>query len=178
MSEERLLGVAAEFATAAALVAAARHIRNAGFRRIEAYSPFPIDALDDLIAGKQVALPLIIFCCGLGGLLAGFLMQYYLAAVDYPLNIGGRPLNSWPAFGPTTFEIAVLFAMVGAFIAWFVVNRLPRLGNPLAAVPGFDRATSDRFFLCIEASDPRFERGRIHWLLEHCNAERISDIAA
>ncbi|HZS85642.1 MAG TPA: DUF3341 domain-containing protein [Stellaceae bacterium] len=178
MSTPELYGIAAEFTTAEAVTAAARHIKNAGFRRFEAYTPMPVEALDELIAGKQVALPLLIFCFGCIGFLVGFFMQYYLAVVDYPIHVGGRPLNSWPAFGPITFEITVVFAVGGAFLAWFIFNRLPRLGTPLSAIPGFERATIDRYFLCVEASDPRFDRARLRWLFERCGAHRIAEVAA
>lgn len=169
-------GVVAEFTAPDELVAATRRIRAAGFRRIEAYTPFPIDELGDLLAGRAVLLPLVIFGFGLLGLLVSYFMQYWMAAIDYPLNIGGRPLNSWPAFGPISFEITVLWAVASGFFAWFIVNRLPRLADPLGSVPGFDRATIDRFFLCIAADDPRFDAERLRWLLERSNARRISDV--
>lgn len=175
---EGLFGVLAEFTTADGVVAAARHMRNAGFRRIEAYSPYPVDALDELLGGRQVALPLVIFACGLLGFLIGFFLQWGGAAIDYPINVGGRPLNSWPAFGPTIFEFTVVWAVAGGFVAWFIANRLPRLSSPLREVPGFERATTDRFFLCVEAADPRFDRERLHWLFARCEAHRVLDVGA
>jgi Protein of unknown function (DUF3341) len=172
-----LHGVLAEFAGAADLVAAMRHLRIAGFRRLEAYAPMPIDGLDE-IAERPVALPIVIFLCAVLGCLGGYFLQYWGAVVDYPINVGGRPLNSWPAFLPTAFEIAVLLAVAGGIIAWFVASRLPSLASPLARVPGFERATIDRFFLCVESGDPRFDPGRLRHLLERCAALRIVEVPA
>ena len=175
MSGSPLHGVVAEFATPEAVTDAARDIHAAGLRRVEAYTPFPIDALDELVAGREVTLPVLIFVCGLLGFAVSLAMQSYGAAVDYPLNIGGRPLNSWPAFGPIVFEITVFWAVAGGFVAWFIVNRLPRLGQRIQAVPGFDRATTDRFFLCVETGDPRFDRDRLLAIFERRNAVRIAE---
>ncbi len=123
---------------------------------MEAYSPFPIDELSGPASGRT-AMPAIVFAGGCFGLVGGFFMQYYAAAIDYPLNIGGRPLNSWPSFIPVTFELTVLCAALAGLIGMLALNRLPMPYHPVFNVPEFGRASQDRFFLSIEAADPQFD---------------------
>ncbi len=152
-----LYGLMAEFDAAEALVAAMDRARAAGYTKVEAYSPFPIDELSGTASGRRTAMPAIVFAGGCFGGIGGFLMQYYAAAVDYPLNVGGRPLNSWPAFIPVTFELTVLFAALFGLIGMLALNRLPMPYHPVFNVPEFARASQDRFFLSIEAADPQFD---------------------
>ena len=119
-----------------------------------------------LLPQPRIALPALVFSAGIFGLAAGFFMQWYGAAVSYPLNIGGRPLASWPAFIPIAFEIAVLCAVASGFFGFFALARLPQPYQPIAALPGFERATQDRFFLIIDAADPRFDAARVVELIE------------
>lgn len=151
-------GLLAEFDTHEALLAAVRRARAAGFTRMDAYSPYPLPDVSDAMgftgAWKVAFLTLVGGLLGAGG---GYALQYYLMAVDYPLNVGGRPLHSWPAFVPVTFELMVLFASIIGVVGLFVMNGLPRPHHPLFAVPEFDRATQDAFFVAIESSDPRFD---------------------
>jgi hypothetical protein len=166
MSEHALYGLLAEFPSADALCAAARHARANGYTRVEAYSPFAIEGLDDIVgADKGWIAPLTL----LGGILGGagtYFLQWYAAVVDYPLNIGGRPLHSWPAFIPATFEITILGAALAAVLAMLVLNGLPQLYHPLFEVEDFELASRNRFFLCLPARDPVFAPGPARDLLE------------
>jgi hypothetical protein len=147
----------AEYATADALLAAARHVRAAGWRHVEAYAPFHVEGLSEAIGFRRNDVPLLTFLGGLLGGVGGFYMQWYSAVLDYPLDIGGRPLNSWPMFMPVTFELAVLVAAFFAFFAVIFGSGLPRLYHPVFAVPDFDLAMRNRFFLCLPADDPAYE---------------------
>lgn len=155
MTQPHTYGILAEFDDPTSLVAAARAAREAGYRRFEAYSPYAIKELDDVIPSWNM-LPTIVFASGVAGAFIGFYMQYFLAAYVYPTNISGKPLNSWPAFVVITFEFAVLFAMLAAFFGTLFFERLPALYHPLFRVQAFKRASSDGFFLCIEARDGQF----------------------
>ena len=165
MNEPALYGLLAEFPSADSLCAAARHVREHGYTRVEAYSPFAIEGLDEIVgADKGWIAPLTL----LGGLLGGagtYFLQWYAAVVDYPINIGGRPLHSWPAFIPATFEITILGAALAAVVTMLVANGLPRLHHPLFEVEEFDLASRNRFFLCLPARDPVFAPGPARDLL-------------
>lgn len=151
----------AEFSSEAGLVAAALRLREDGVTGLEAYTPYPVEALDALLPRPRWPLPVLIFAAGMLGLAGGFCMQWYGAAVSYPINIGGRPDASWPAFIPIAFEIAVLCAVSTGFVAFFALARLPKPYQPIQAIPGFGRATQDRFFLTIDAADPHFDAVRV-----------------
>ena len=154
-------GIAAEFDTEAPLVRAAARLREAGVRRIEAYTPYPVEALDEVLPRPPHVLPVLVFAAGILGLVGGFLLQWYGAAVSYPLDIGGRPPASWPAFIPIAFEIAVLCAVSAGFVGFFAAARLPKPYQPIAALPGFERASQDRFFLVVDDADPRFAEAQV-----------------
>jgi hypothetical protein len=159
-------GIAAEFAAETALVGAATRLREAGVTRLEAYTPYPVAQLDELLPRPRNPLPVLVFAAGMLGLAAGFVLQWYGAAVSYPLNIGGRPPATWPAFIPIAFEIAVLCAVAAGFIGFFAIAGLPKPYQPIAALPGFDRASQDRFFLIIDAADPRFDAADIERVIK------------
>ncbi len=159
-------GLAAEFAAEAALVDAASRLHQAGLRRVEAYTPYPVEALDALLPRPANLLPALVFAAGMLGLAGGFLLQWYGAAVSYPLDIGGRPPASWPAFIPIAFEIAVLCAVTAGFVGFFAAARLPAPYQPIAALPGFERASQDRFFLVVDEADPRFAEADVAAILE------------
>jgi hypothetical protein len=154
--EKALYGLMAEFEEHEELLKAARKAYAEGYRRMDAYSPFPIEGLAEALGHEYTAVPLITLAGGIVGGLGGYFMEWYSMARLYPLNVGGRPLNSWPNFIPVTFELTVLVASVSAFLAVFVLNKLPHLHHPVFNIPEFERASIDRFFLCIEADDPKF----------------------
>ncbi|MFS2218004.1 DUF3341 domain-containing protein [Telluria sp. Tellsp104] len=178
MSGPAMYGLLAEFPSADALCAAARHARDNGYTRVEAYSPFAIEGLDDIVgADKGWIAPLTL----LGGILGGagtYFLQWYAAVVDYPINIGGRPLHSWPAFIPATFEITILGAAVAAVLAMLVLNGLPRLYHPLFEVEEFELASRNRFFLCLPARDPVFAPGPARDLLEELHPLLLREVPA
>ena len=151
-------GLMAEFLTAEEILDATRRAWQAGYREMDAYSPYPVEGLAAGLGLKRTRIPSLVFFGGLAGGSAGFVMQYYSMAVDYPLNVGGRPYNSWPVFIPIAFEVLVLVASLSAFLGMLFLNGLPRPHHPVFNVPGFARASQDRFFLCIEAADPKFDR--------------------
>lgn len=174
----RTWGLMAEFASADDLLAAARRVHAAGFRRAEAYSPFHVDGLAEALGFHRNRVPMFTFVGGLLGGLGGFFLQWYSAVVDYPVNIGGRPLDSWPLFVPVTFEMAVLGAAFAAVISMFAANGLPRLRHPLFSVPEFDLATRNRFFLCLRCDDPAFEDRRARELLDDLQPMRCVEVPA
>ncbi len=152
-----VFGLLAEFETASAVLAATRRAWQAGYRSMDAYTPYPVEGLAEELGERGSRVPFIVLAAGLVGAADGFFMQYWSMAVDYPLNSGGRPYNSWPVFIPVTFEALILVAGLGAFLSALVLNGLPRPHHPLFGVPSFARASQDRFFLCIEAGDPLFD---------------------
>jgi hypothetical protein len=158
MTAQRIYGMLAQFTTPAELLRASEQAHREGYRRMEAYSPFPIEDLPEALGQPTTRLPLVILLGGLLGCLGGFFMQYYTAVHMYPHNIGGRPLNSWPMFIPVTFECTILAASLAAVLGMLAMNGLPRPHHPLFAVPQFDRASKDRFFLCIHTLDPKYDR--------------------
>lgn len=167
-NESGLHGVIAEFVGARELLDAAEFARAAGYTRMDAYSPFPIDGLAEAVGMQRNRVPLIVLLGGIAGGGFAYFMLWYINVVDYPLNVGGRPFHSWPSFIPITFELTVLVAAFAAVLGMLILNRLPELHHPVFGVPGFERASQDRFFLCIEAKDPRFDaESAAAFLLEH-----------
>ena len=171
-----IYGVVAEFATPDELLKAVKKVREAGFRRMDAFSPFPIEGLPAAMGLKRNLVPLITLLGGLAGGIGGFGFQYWVAAVTYPMNIGGRPLNSWPAFIPVTFELTILSASLCAVFGMLALNRLPHPHHPLFSVQRFVHATSDRFFLCIEANDPKFHMAECARLLQDLHAHHVIEV--
>ena len=157
-SAPKLYGVMAQFDSPSHLVAAARETYEAGYRQINGYSPFPIEELDEAIGFKRTTLPLIVLAGGILGALGGFFMQYWTEVIDYPIIVGGKPFNSWPAFIPITFECTVLAASFAAVFGMLALNKLPQPYHPVFNAPSFALATRDSFFLVIEAKDPKFNR--------------------
>ncbi len=174
----RLYGLMAEFASADKLLEAARRAREAGYARVEAYSPFPVKGLAEAVGFRKTRVPLLVFLGGVAGGALAFGMQWYSAVMSYPLNIGGRPLNSWPSFIPPTFELTVLFAAFAGFFGMLVLNGLPRLVHPVFGVREFDLASRNRFFLCLRADDPAFERARAQALLESFAPMKVVEVPA
>ena len=171
-----IYGLMAEFASADKLLAAARHAREAGQARIEAYSPFPIEGLDEAIGFPGSRVPLATLIGGFVGGAGGFFLQWYAAVIDYPINIGGRPTNSWPAFIPITFEMTVLFAALTAVVAMLVANGLPKLRHPVFNAKEFELSTRNRFFLCLRADAPKFDARHARHFLERLDPLKIVEV--
>jgi hypothetical protein len=178
MSEHRmqLYGVMGEFETPEAILHAARKAREAGYRHITAYTPIPVEGLAQIIGFRWTAVPLITLLGGLAGGLSGFGMEYWMSAISYPINVGGRPLNSWPAFIPVTFELTILGASLSAVLGMLALNRLPQPYHPVFNVERFSRASTDRFFLCIESRDPKFHLAESAKFLQSVSAEHVSEV--
>ncbi len=168
-------GIAAEFEDAGELLAAARAAREAGYRRFEGYSPYPIKELDEVIPAWSM-LPTLVFFSGVAGGFIGYYMQYFIAADVYPTNIGGRPLNSWPMFTVITFEMAVLFALCAAFFGALFFEGFPALYHPLFRIPSFKRVSEDGFFICIEARDGQFHPTRTASFLRSLEPVKVWEI--
>ena len=151
-----LYGYLAEFEQPEQLLAAARTAFKAGYREMDAYSPFPVEGVAEAIGFKKTRVALVVLIGGLTGAVTAYGMQYYSAVWDYPLNIGGRPLHSWPSFIPITFELTVLFAALSAVFGMLLMNGLPKPYHPVFNAPAFKLASQTRFFLCLQASDPAF----------------------
>ncbi len=166
----------ADFDEPEQLLAAARKAYEQGYRRMDAYTPFPIEGLAETIGFHSNKVALIVLVGGILGCLTGFFLQYYVAVMNYPLNIGGRPLNSWPSFIPITFELTVLFAALSAVFGMLALNRLPMPYHPVFNVPGFETATRNRFFLCIESDDPKFDRIQTAEFLKSQPARAVSEV--
>jgi hypothetical protein len=175
-STAALYGLMAEFDTPAALVDAADRARREGFRDMDAYSSFPIEELADALDLKPTRLPMIVLLGGILGGAGGYALQYWSQAIAYPMNVGDRPFHSWPHFIPVTFETTVLGASLAAFVGMWALNKLPMPYHPVFNVPAFARASQDRFFLCIESTDPRFDRHATRKFLESLNPIGVSDV--
>jgi len=178
MTEHRspLHGVLAEFETPEQLIAAAKKAREAGYKRMDAYTPFPIEGLSEAIGFRRSFVPLITLLGGIAGGLGGFGLQYWCAAITYPMNIGGRSLNSWPAFIPVTFELTVLGASICGVVGMFALNKLPQPYHPVFNVERFAHASTDRFYLCIEAHDPKFNLAEVSRLLQEAHARHVTEV--
>ena len=161
-----LFGLAAEFDSPEATLEATRTIASLGFSRVEAYTPFPIEGLAESLGMKRTYMARIMLVAATVGGLSGFGMQWFANVVQYRWNAGGRPPNSWPMFIPITFECAILFAAVTGVVAMFLLNRLPQPYHPMFHLERFARASRDRFFICIESTDPRFDIVRTRKVLE------------
>lgn len=172
-----LYGLLAEFRQPEDLLEAAHRAYAAGYRRMDAYSPLPVEGLAEAIGFQKTRLPLVVLLGGMVGCLGGFFMQYYASVLDYPLNIGGRPLNSWPSFVPVTFEMTILLAALAAVFGMLALNGLPMPYHPVFHVERFALASRDHFFLCIEAIDPQFDPEATRHFLAGIGAQEVTDVA-
>jgi hypothetical protein len=172
-----LYGLMAEFDNATALVAAATKARLAGYRKMDAYSPIPIEEINEALGLKRTRLPLLVLLGGIAGGIGGFGLEAWVSAVAYPMNVGGRPIISWPQFIPVTFETTVLGAALTAFIGMWALNKLPQPYHPVFNCDAFARASTDRFFLLIETADPRFDRTATWKFLEATHPVGVSEVA-
>lgn len=167
-------GLMAQFEDPTSLVNAAHRARHEGYRHMDGYTPYPIEELHEALALHDSRLPKLVLMGGLAGCIGGYGLQYWVSAIAYPLNVGGRPLHSWPAFIPVTFECAILAAALTAVLGMLALNGLPQLYHPVFNVPGFAHASRNKFFLCIEASDPKFDVTLTRQFLESLGAREVS----
>jgi hypothetical protein len=172
-----IYGLLAEFDDPTSLVAAAEHARDEGYFRMDAYSPYPIEELHEAIGARHTRLPLIVLIGGVIGCVGGYALQWWAAASAYPVNVGGRPLHSWPAFIPVTFECTILAAALTAVFAMLALNGLPMPYHPVFNVPRFALASRNRFFLCIEATDPKFNLEATRRFLETLGPREVTTVA-
>jgi hypothetical protein len=175
-TESKLYGLVAEFDDEDAILKAAEAAFDAGYRKMDAYSPFPIHGLSEAIGFKDNRVPWMIFFCGLSGATIGLALQWFTSVVDYPWNVGGKPLFSWPAFIPVTFECTILLSAFGAVFGMLAMNGLPRPYHSIFNAPHFHRASLDRFFLCIEANDPRFDVAETARFLRGLNPVNVAEV--
>jgi hypothetical protein len=174
--KENLYGILAEFDTPTEMVDAARQIRDAGYTKTDAFSPFPLHEIDEALGIKRSILPYIVFAGGLTGLLTGLGLQIFVHAIDYPLNVGGRPYVSLPSFVPPMYELTILFAGFAAVFGMLFLNGLPQPYHPLFNVPRFALATREKFFLVIEARDPKFDYEETRTFMQSLNPQEVFDV--
>ncbi len=172
-----IYGVMAEFESPGALVRAARAAREQGYRKLDAYSPFPIEELNDALHLHKNMLSLIVLIGGILGGICGYMLQYYVTVIYFPINIGGRPLHSWPSYIVITFEVTVLFAAIATVLGLMALCGLPMPYHPVFNVKRFAMASDNRFFLCIEAADPLFDRAQTAGFLEKLEPKEVSEVA-
>ena len=176
MKRDPIYGMMAEFDTPVALVEAAKRTYQAGYKRIDAYTPFPVEGLAEEIGFHRDEVPLVVLIGGMVGGLTGYLMQYWMSAVAYPLNIGGKPYHSWPAFIVITFEMTILFAGISAVFGMLALNGLPMPYHPVFNVPRFARASRDRFFLVVFSSDVKYDPAATRQFLESLDPRSVSEV--
>jgi ActD protein len=171
-------GLLAEFETAGELHRACEQVRDAGYTRWDAHTPFPVHGLDRAMGMRRSILPFIVLGMGISGAALGFGLQYWVHTIEYPLVISGKPMFTWPAFVPVTFEVGVLFGALGAVFGMFALNRLPMHHHPLFNSERFERASDDRFFISIESWDPKYDSTATRRFLESIGASHVETVSA
>ena len=174
---QSLYGLIAEFDDPTSLVAATERAHAEGYRCMDAYSPYPIEELHEALGSHHTRLPLIVLIGGITGCIGGYLLQYWVSAIAYPVNIGGKPLHSWPAFIPVTFECTILVAALSCVLGMLALNGLPQPYHPVFNVPRFALASRNRFFLCIESRDPKFNIDGTRHFLETLDPREVTTVA-
>jgi ActD protein len=177
MKSSVIYGLMAEFDDPTSLVTATERAHREGYRRMDAYSPFPIEELHEALGSRHTRLPLIVLIGGLIGCIGGYSLEYWVSVIAYPVNIGGKPLHSWPAFIPVTFECTILAAALACVLGMLALNGLPMPYHPVFSVPRFALASRNRFFLCIESKDPKFDIEETRRFLETLNPREVSTVA-
>jgi hypothetical protein len=172
-----IYGLMAEFESVHGIVHAARKVREAGYRKVDAYTPYPIEELMDALDLHRNKLPLVVLIGGIIGAIAGYGLQYWSSVIAYPLNVGGRPLHSWPAFIVPTFETTILFAGISAVVGMIALNGLPQPYHPVFNNPRFAMASRNRFFLVLEATDPKFDRKESLDFFKTLEATEVTEVA-
>src|SRR5688572_579666 len=172
--DPKIYGLLAEFTDPEDLLAAARKAHAEGYRQMDAYTPFPVHGLTEAVGFKRTRLPIIVLMGGMTGAIGGFAMQYFANVMHYPINIGGRPHNSWPSFIIPTFEMTILFSAFAAVLGMLALNGLPQPYHPLFNVPAFELASRSHFFLCIEIGDPKFDLNSTRTFLESLSPRSVS----
>ena len=176
MKRAAIYGMMAEFDSPSDLVAAARKTYEAGYKKIDAYSPFPIEELAEAIGFHRNGVALVVLVGGILGCLSGYLLQWWIATVSYPINVGGRPYHSWPAFVVVTFEMTILFSVLSAVFGMLALNGLPMPYHPVFNVPRFAFATKDRFFLIVFSTDPKYDGVATRVFLESLGPRTIAEV--
>jgi len=177
MKSSVIYGLMAEFEDPTSLVTATERAHHEGYRCMDAYSPYPIEELHDALGARHTRLPLIVLIGGLVGCIGGYALQYWSSVIAYPLNIGGKPLHSWPAFIPVTFECTILAAALSCVLGMLALNGLPMPYHPVFNLARFALASRNRFFLCIEAKDPKFDLEATRRFLESLEPREVSTVA-
>lgn len=176
MLRKPIHGLMAEFSSPETLLQATRRTHEAGYRKINAYSPMPIEGLAEAVGFPHTRLPAIVLAGGLTGSICGFALQWYVNVVNFPLNIDGKPYNSWPSFIPITFELTILFGALSCVVGLIALNGFPMPYHPVFNVPRFAMASTDRFFLCIESRDRQFDLARTREFLEGLNGVGVYEV--
>jgi hypothetical protein len=176
MTAHPIYGLMAEFDNPTDLVHAAQAAFAAGYRKMDTYTPYPLEEAAEAIGAHHNRVPLVTLIGAMLGMIGGYSLEYWVSAVNYPINVGGKPFHSWPAFIPVTFECAVLGASLAAVFGMLALNGLPQPYHPVFNVPSFTGASRDKFFLCIESQDPRFSPGDTRKFLESCRPNEISEV--
>lgn len=174
--EQLLFGLAAEFDSPESVLAAANAVHLAGYRRADAFSPFPVDGLPEALGFHRTRVPMVVGFGGLFGACFGFFMLWYANVISYPWNVGGRPPNSWPAFIPITFELGVLFAALSAVVGMLALNGLPMPYHPMFNLPNFSLASRDKFFILIESSDAQFDWDKTRVFLQSLQPIAVTEV--
>lgn len=172
----KIHGLLAEFETPEQLIEAAEKTHHHGFRHTDAYTPFPIEEVSEAIGSHGSRLNWVIFICGFLGALSGFALQYFISAIDYPYNVGGKPYNSWPAFIPVIFELMVLLASFGAVFGMIIANGLPKPYHPIFNVESFAKNNPYKFYLCIESTDPLYDADSTKKFLQDLKPSQVFEV--
>ena len=176
MKRTATYGLLAEFDSPTSLVKAAEQTRDAGYKKIDAYSPLPVEGLAEAIGFHHDLVPLVTLIGAIIGGATGYLMQYWINVINYPINIGGKPFHSWPAFIVVTFEMTILFGGIAAVFGMLALNGLPMPYHPVFNAPRFELASRSHFFLCVESKDPKFDPVATRQLLLSLGANEVSDV--